>query len=273
MPALFASVAINLAVSLNSNASLMFNGADSRAVLDGSFLDGGEQSDYTFNLWIKPTTLGQNSTLLGKSEYWKEWGIVLEADGGLRLGGAWPYYYWGSPTASGSVTVGTWQNIGVAVNDGSAYFYVNGTLVGLEAVQNPLSFFGSTVGGPLLDATMSIGHADSATTPDYHFYNGLIYGITVWDRTLSADEILALATTGVPLTTDGLQNRVMLDEGSGTVIHDSVSALTGRNLSAQWSSDAPTFASVPEGSPSWFGGLTVAGILGVGASIRRRSLK
>lgn len=63
----------------------------------------------------------------------------------------------------------------------------------------------------------------------------------------------------------------MLNEGSGTVIHDSVSPLTGRVLSAQWSIDAPSFASVPEGSPGLAGLLTLAGILVMGLTMRHRA--
>lgn len=178
-PTIVAAVGIGLAVRPNSLASLMFNGADSRAVLDGQFLDGGEYSNYTFNLWIKPTTLGP-STLLGKAQYWKEWGLNLESDGGLSIGGAWEDHYWGSDPI-GSIEIGAWQNIGLSVQDGTASFYHNGALLGTRTVQNPIDFTGSTFGGPLLDAPMAIGYADSGTTPDYRFFNGLIYGITVWD--------------------------------------------------------------------------------------------
>ena len=86
---------------------------------------------------------------------------------------------------------------------------------------------------------MCIGYSDSGTTPDYNFFNGLIYGIKVWSRTLSAGEVMAIATTGIPLSTNGLYNSVMLDEASGTTIHDSLTGLTGRVLTAQWNSDTP----------------------------------
>jgi hypothetical protein len=123
---------------------------------------------------------------------------------------------------------------------------VSGSFVGTEAVQNPIDFNADypNPSGPSLDADMAIGYTDSGTTPDYNFFNGLIYGIKVWSRTLSAGEVGAIATTGVPLSTNGLHNAVMLNEGSGSTIHDSLTGLTGRVLTAQWSSDAPTLVTL-----------------------------
>ena len=86
---------------------------------------------------------------------------------------------------------------------------------------------------------MCIGYSDSGTTPDYHFFNGVIYGIKVWSRTLSAGEVQAIFTLGVPPSTNGLYNAVMLDEVSGSVIQDSRTGLTGTNLTALQSSDTP----------------------------------
>jgi hypothetical protein len=119
-----------------------------------------------------------------------------------------------------------------------ATFYVNGLQAGTENVQSPISFNAVNSGGSL-DAVMCIGYSDSGTTPDYNFFNGLIYGIKVWSRNLASNEVYAIATTGVPLTTNGLSNAVMLNEGSGTVIRDSLTSLSGRVLTAQWSSDSP----------------------------------
>jgi hypothetical protein len=118
---------------------------------------------------------------------------------------------------------------------------VNGTLVGTEAIQNPIDFYGQypDASAPSLDAAMAIGYTDSGTTLDYNFFNGLIYGIKVWSRTLSASEVGAIFTLGVPPSTNGLYNAVMLDEVSGSAIEDSRTALTGRNLTALQSSDTP----------------------------------
>ncbi len=231
---------LGLATTTQTYASLLFNGANSVAVLDGSYLDGGTHANYTFDLWIRPNALG--GTLIGKTEYWQEWTLDMTANGGLMFRGAWPYNYWGTEVGQGSLEVGSWQNIACAVDNGQASFYVNGSLVGVEAVQDPISFRADASIGMSpsygVNGVMMIGYTDSGTTPDYNFFNGAIYGIRVWDRTLSAGEVNSLATSGV-IPTSGLVNAVMLDENTGSTIHDELTALTGRNLTAQWTSDMP----------------------------------
>jgi hypothetical protein len=227
---------------------LRFNGSNSKAVLDGSYLDGSTHSNYSFEVWIKPFSLssGNDINLLGKNEYWKGWWLSITPNNGLYLGGSWPYYYWGSGVGTNSLTTNVWQHVCCSVTNGQASFYINGKLIGVEAVQNPIDFLAvyPDSSAPQLDAAMAIGYGDSGTTPDYGFFNGLIYGIKVWSRTLSAGEVRAIATTGVPLSTNGLYNAVMLNEGSGSTINDSLTGLTGRVLTAQWSSDAPTLVTL-----------------------------
>jgi len=240
------AVGIGLALTPHAKASLLFNGSNSKATLDGNYLDGTDHSNYTFEVWIKPYSTG-GGEVFGKTDYWDEWDLTVLPEGELCFEGSWPYYYWVTETAVGSITTNEWQHICCAVTNGQASFYVNGNLVGTEAVQNPINFYASTNIGAMapysFDGLMPIGYADSGTTPDYNFFSGLIYGIKIWSRTLSAGEVMAIATTGIPLSTNGLCNAVMLNEGSGTILHDSLTSLTGQVLSAQWSSDKPTFQS------------------------------
>ena len=228
--AIIATVAV--LASLQTEASLSFNGTDSKAVLDGTYLDATTHSNYTFEVWIKPYSLPHGLCLFSKTEYWKGWDMTVLADGGLIFEGSWPYFYWGSETAAGSITTNKWQHVCCAVTNGQASFYVNGNLVGTETVQNPIDFYAEypSASAPSLDAAMAIGYSDSGTTPDYNFFNGLIYGIKVWSRTLSANEVNAIFTLGVPPSTNGLYNAVMLDEVSGNTLEDSRTALTGRVL-------------------------------------------
>ncbi|MEI7733405.1 MAG: LamG-like jellyroll fold domain-containing protein [Verrucomicrobiota bacterium] len=233
-------VGLGLVATVPSNAALRFNGTDSKAVLDGYYLDGTTHSSYTFEVWIKPFSLGSEACLFSKALYWKDWSLTIRPDGGLGFLGSWPNYYWGTGTATGSITTNLWQHICCAATNGQMSFYVNGRFVGTEIVQTPIDFASSASGGPVLDAPMAIGYGDSGTTPDFAFFNGLIYGIKVWNRTLTSNEVYSIATTGVPQNTNGLYNAVLLDEGGGTVIHDSLTPLTGRVLTAQWSGDMPT---------------------------------
>jgi hypothetical protein len=49
-------VGIVIAVTLQSNAALLFDGTDSKAVLDGSYLNGSTNSNYTFEMWTLALT-------------------------------------------------------------------------------------------------------------------------------------------------------------------------------------------------------------------------
>ena len=122
-------VGLCLAITPKANASLLFNGSNSKAVLDGSFLDATTHSNYTFEVWIKPFTLGE-AEIFGKTEYWKEWNLIIKADGGLEFWGAWPSSYWGTEVAPGCITTNVWQHVCCAVTNGQASLYVNGNPVG-----------------------------------------------------------------------------------------------------------------------------------------------
>lgn len=228
-----------LLASQTVRGSLEFNGMNSRAVLDGHYLDGGEYNEYTLEAWIKPYSR-RGGQIIGKAEFWKDWWLAFDENGAIQFGGAWPYQYWGEPVGAGSITTGRWQHVCISVNRSNGEYFVDGKLVGKSTtIQSPLSF--ASQNGGALDGPMCIGYADSGTTPDYAFYHGLIYGIRVWKRALTAPEIHQIARTGETADTNGLGNFIELDEGSGTTISDSMTSLRGRVLGAVWNVDNPVF--------------------------------
>lgn len=233
-------VGLGLTTTPKANASLQFNGSNSKAVLDGNYLDGTTHSNYTFEVWIKPFDTGKEEYIISKNNYWNFWVLGTTPANGLELVGAYPYNYWSCYVGTNCLTTNVWQHICCAVSNGEASFYVNGKPIGTAAVYSPLDFAASIATGcPNGEGLAPVGYGNSCTTPDYAFFNGLIYGIKVWSRTLSASEVGAIFTLGVPPSTNGLYNAVMLDEVSGSAIEDSRTALTGRNLTASQSSDTP----------------------------------
>ena len=237
-------VGVGLATTAQTNASLRFNGSDSRATINGNYLDGKTHSNYSLEVWIKPFDAGREEYIFSKDNYWDFWVLGISPANGLEFLGAYPYSYWSCYVGTNCLTTNVWQHICCAVSNGEGSFYVNGQLIGTGAVYSPLDFAASIATGcPYGDGLAAIGYGDSCTTPDYAFFNGLIYGIKVWSRTLSATEVQAIATTGVAPSTNGLYNAVMLNEGVGTVIHDSLTSVTGIVLTAQWSLDNPVIPS------------------------------
>lgn len=233
-----ASPVVGLALTLYPEASLVFDGSSSRATLDGVLLDGTTHSGYTIEVWIKPTALG--GTLIKKAQTWKEWWLRLTPTGGLAFGGAWPNSYWGdTEVGSGKIVPNIWQHVCCSVSAGTATFYVDGSPMGTASVHDPIDFSVEPCGGE--SVAVSLGYGVNCTVADGDFFNGAMYGLRVWSRPLSATEAATISGTGVPSSTTGLVNAVMLEEGTGATVHDSLTALTGRVLGARWISDAPTY--------------------------------
>jgi hypothetical protein len=234
-----------------THAALRFNGSNSKAVLDGTFLGGAVTSNYTFEVWIKPFA-HPNGTIIGKNtEAAKAWSLCvfgIEPDIGVFFSGQWPNYMY-FLEATNYMTTNVWQHLCFTATNAVETFYINSMPGGTFDFGTPISFNGATNLGIVtppygFDGVMSIGYSDEGGAPDVSYFNGLIYGLRIWNRGLASNEVAAIATTGVPLTTNGLCNAVMLDELSGTVIHDSLTSLTGRVLSAEWSFDSP-FPCIP----------------------------
>jgi hypothetical protein len=71
-------VALGLGITQYSSASLQFNGSNSKAVSDGNYLDGSTHSNYTFEVWIRPYSLGGHHN--------RQNGVLERVDSGHRAG-------------------------------------------------------------------------------------------------------------------------------------------------------------------------------------------
>ena len=108
------------------------------------------------------------------------------------------------------VDVGKWLHVVGVVDAGShtTAIYKNGQLRNTNA-------YGGTITPAHGIAPLRLGTKDFAS-----FLRGALSQLRVWDRPLTAAEIIALYETNV-VPQDGLVAEYLLNEGRGTVVHDS----------------------------------------------------
>lgn len=201
--------------------------------LNGSsqYLDGGNVLNlttgaWTFAAWIKVTTTGSYEFIGGRSEsgFSNDWYMRVtntnKAEIQFRNGAS-------SNQVIGNITVadGNWHHVVGLRNGTNVLLYVDGILdaSGTDNNYNCTNSFDFHIG------------ADSAGALNFKF-NGQIDEVAVWNRALSADEVLQIANSGrgntYPFTaTPSLYGAVAfynLDESSGNA-SDSVGTYTLTN--------------------------------------------
>ncbi len=141
-------------------------------------------STWTLEAWVNPSALPTGRKgILGAYQSCGDWGISLE-DGKLGVtinepSACTKTYLWDQPPS-----IGTWYHV-VGTNDGTtARLYVNGVLRNSGAVT--ANYTGTAAG-------VRIGGEVCCTD---HYYSGLIDEPTIYNRALSATEILNIYNAG-----------------------------------------------------------------------------
>ncbi len=202
---------------------------------------------YTVSAWIKPRTLGEGPTF----------GRIVDKDQGALTG--WYFYLttvgsapactsclslyhsftgtdgaWRS--ANNSVTLNVWQHIAVTYNTSATTndpkFYVNGVVKGIIAENTPSSVDDNDAAN-----VFTIGNRTGLDRT----FDGLIDDVRVYNRILTAAEVLALykegAVTFKAPTDKGLVGYWKFDEGAGAKATDSSgNRNTGTITGATWTS-------------------------------------
>jgi len=121
------------------------------------------------------------------------------------------------------VDVGKWLHVVGVVHAGShtTAIYKNGQLRNTNA-------YGGTITPAHGIAPLRLGTKDFAS-----FLRGALSQLRVWDRPLTAAEIIALYETNV-VPQDGLVAEYLLNEGRGTVVHDSQGHPQGTVVGGTW---------------------------------------
>lgn len=209
----------NNPVWVTSTAPLVFNPVAGTAVLlDGinGFVTVPHQSDldaypFTASTWFR-TTNGANVVqgLVTKSvDTGNAWSLIVQ---GGRLRG---FYYRSSlnfavdALSAASVADGYWHHAALTVDASGGKLFLDGVVVGSSAWTGPA--------GPMtLTDPVQIGRYFNYTTP----FMGVIDEVTVWNRALTASEIVAMKNVPLAGSESGLVAYWRFDDATGTTAAD-----------------------------------------------------
>lgn len=173
------------------NSSIEFDGTGDyvNAGTDTSF-DFGNNGSFTAMAWVNPNNfdseyqaiIGKIPIPTGASQY--QWMLTLQSDAQAgRVGLYSNDNGWQFSDVVG-ISAGTWYHVALGFNGTHATFYVNGTNKGMVT-------FGYTD-----YAAYYVTAGKWYTTSDIYDYDGLIDEVALWNRTLSATEILDIYKRG-----------------------------------------------------------------------------
>jgi len=175
---------------------LVFDGT-AAATLSGPTFGTG---NFAYAIWINPTAIAQQAVLIGTT-----------LNMGIRSSGVW---YTNAGDFSPSLTAGKAQLVVYSRSSGTASYYLNGVL-------------GST-------ATDSTSYGQLTNISTSAQFAGSLSGVYIYNRALSAAEVVALYEAGVPAgadyntatNTSQTSGTFALATGSGTVTSASATGFT-----------------------------------------------
>jgi hypothetical protein len=195
--------------------SIVFDGADDYVQTNYSGITG--TNPRTFSVWFKPDT-SQNRNLLGygTQEDKRMWDILLYNDTvGVHL-------YNSGNEAGTPYTVGQWQNATFTYSHPTIKSYMNGVY------KNSVSISTINTGS---DSNLNIG---KGTYSPYFYFDGNISTTQIYDRELSATEVLQnyyqgnIVTNGLVLNLDA--GNLVSYGGTGTLWNDLTNTYSGGTL-------------------------------------------
>jgi hypothetical protein len=193
-------------------------------------LDFGAGDSFSISAWVKTTD--ENGQIVykrrctGVGGHYEEgyrlhlttgkpsFGIEDTSDNGTQISG------------STIVTNNEWHHV-VAVRDTATdrlYIYLDGS-----SDATPVTDV--TLGTLDTDRSLEIGRADATSPPGLSYHDGKIDDVRIYERALSAEEVLQLYLEGA-----GPISHWMFDEGTGSTAHDSAGDNDGTIYGAQWTS-------------------------------------
>ena len=207
-------------------------------------------STITVEAWIKASAWGINNydnTILCKHS-WSlgEQGYVLRCGNNGQLdftvcgkdntGASISWVSANSPTAS--MTANTWFHVAGSYDGDSVRVFVNGVQKGATSL--PTGMIAGTA------YPIRIGRLSDQGQSQTRYFSGLIDEVRVWDRALTASEILSRYNKQIdPTVQTGLVGYWRFNEGTGTNLTDlSTSGNNGTISGVSWSTNVPFNASI-----------------------------
>jgi len=207
---------------------LQFDGVDDYVVVGNTTTLGFTSQDFTIEAWIK-LDVTDRGMMIFRRYSWNNDGYRLNTGEGGNI----QFYTFQSganqlsKSSSGVLVAGNWSHVAVVRQGASGRVWVNGVDV--------TTTFGSHI-GPAYSASRQT-YIGTSYAPET--FNGTISEVRVWNYARSESEIKANMYKELTGTEEGLAGYWKLNEGSGTIAHDSTANNNHGTL---------------EGDPVWFTG-------------------
>ena len=153
---------------------------------------------FTVSTWVNPSAIPNNSQwfTVGSDQTGQGWGITLGTASSNTLVGAMVIGGVAYNSPSYTASTGNWYNVILIRNGTTASFYVNGTQVGSSFIvpSGNVRSYGN--------APTYIGDVYSYN----NYYNGIIDDVRIYNRALSAQEVVDLYNSGASINNGSLNN-------------------------------------------------------------------
>ena len=236
------------------NAAVSFRGVAGSYAASNGHLGGGAEtlSQWTIEIWVRPTTTDVSQGLFDIHGNWKQTSIALSAGGTVGCLTMWPNTYYSTGSDPGVITAGEWQLLGFVSDGQSLSIYRNGLIVATGDVSPQIFIRGETAGQ--VTGIFNFGLDDLQTLPDRNFYGGAMADFRVWNRALTPAELWNHVVSQPATDASGLVNWIPFDETSGDTFHDVVNGVTGTFYNVDFVSgpfaQSSTTIRVPQDQPS-----------------------
>ncbi|MEQ9307413.1 MAG: LamG-like jellyroll fold domain-containing protein, partial [Marinoscillum sp.] len=184
----------------------------------GDYVDIGDvvdfPGDFTWEAWIKPTTLSGYHDVISKHNGGNEPLLTVKSGGELT------WYYGGdqSISAAGIITAGEWHHIAAVRTSGSLQLYANGVAVGSPFI-NSDDLTNST--------SLQIGTQANSTANDFI---GEIDEVRIWNNARSVSEIQSNIYNTLQGNESGLLAYYKFDQGTADADNSGVITLYDRSI-------------------------------------------
>lgn len=236
----FTLVAYSQPCTPNTN-SLSFSASSVDFTTDTNL---GPDSAITVEAWIRASSFGinnyDNSIVCKHSWSAGEQGYVLRCGNGQadftvcgkdNTGASISWVSATSPTSS--MTTNTWYHVAGTYDGDSVRVYINGVQKAATSLPDGM------IAG--LAYPIKIGRLSDQGQSQTRYFSGLIDEVRIWDRALTATEILSRYNKHIdPALQTGLVGYWRFNDGSGTTVTDlSTSGNNGTTSGATWSTTVP----------------------------------
>jgi len=184
----------------SSSKAYTFNGSSNYISLKNTFFTNPSKvSAFTYSFWINPSSFpsaGKGYAISVKEGFWRTVGISLIETGKIQFAASQPspQGYFDVRSAK-SIELLKWSHIIVSFKDGVVSIFINGELSNIQIIDDPKKY--PSIEFEFLQqgnstATNFFGAFHPVSPGITNYYNGKLDDFAVWNRTLSAAEIVKI---------------------------------------------------------------------------------